>query len=95
MSDSVPSKRRYCDMDKLAMEICNSQELTEDEANKFIHMLWQQSEVNVQEVLTTSYEDARYTEGVHYQERCKACGKWTYEYGGKFCPYCGRRVLTQ
>lgn len=44
-------KKRYCDMDKLAIAICADKELTEDEANKFISLLWGQSQADVVEVV--------------------------------------------
>ena len=39
-------EKRYCNMDQLADAICNSDNfLTEDEANKFMHLLWRQPQI--------------------------------------------------
>lgn len=43
-------RKRFCDMDKFAQSICENLELTEEEANKFIHLLWGQSIADVEEV---------------------------------------------
>lgn len=44
------ANKRYCDMDKFAQSICENMDLTEDEANKFISLLWQQPRADVREV---------------------------------------------
>lgn len=41
MSECSENKKRYCDMDKFAQSICENMTLTEDEANKFIGILWE------------------------------------------------------
>lgn len=43
--------KRYCDMDKFADSICKNMGLTEDEANKFITLLWSQPQADVDEVV--------------------------------------------
>lgn len=53
VSEDIKPKenKRYCDMNKLAQSICENMDLTEDEANMFIFLLWQQSPVDVVEVV--------------------------------------------
>lgn len=47
-------------MDKFAQSICEDMTLTEDEANKFISLLWEQSRADVVEVVRC--KDCKYHE---------------------------------
>lgn len=47
MSEHTENIKRYCDMDKFAQSICENMTLTEDEANKFIGLLWEQQRCDV------------------------------------------------
>lgn len=51
MREYTENIKRYCDMDKFAQSICEEMTLTEDEANKFISLLWEQSRADVVEVV--------------------------------------------
>ncbi len=48
MAENNESKKvMYCDMDKFADSICKDMRLSEDEANKFIQLLWEQPSIDV------------------------------------------------
>lgn len=94
-------EKRYCDMDQLADEICSDSNLTEDEANKFIHLLWGQPRVDTIVIKRTSL--TRYAhwrkqyyfthDGVETGYECSSCGcEGDYYKDYKFCPNCGARM---
>ena len=94
MPEHTESAKRYCDMDKFAQSICQDMTLTEEEANKFIGLLWQQSQCDVAEVKHGKWIGGRYNEWKNneYEEQCSICGRYSTEYGMSFCPNCGARM---
>lgn len=63
---------RYCDMDKFAQAICEDMTLTEEEANKFIHLLWGQSVADVAEVQHGEWQQNPHCKRIYY---CSECGR--------------------
>ena len=47
---------------------------------------------DVVEVRHGEYHNARFTDGVFYQEQCSICGEWTYDYDKNYCPNCGAKM---
>lgn len=47
---------------------------------------------DVVEVRHGKCHNARFTDGVFYQEQCSVCGEWTYEYSKNYCPNCGAKM---
>ena len=89
MSECSENIKRYCDMDKFAQSICENMALTEDEANKFIALLWQQQRCVVAEVKHGKWK----INSDGYYPYCSECnnepenGKLT-----KYCPNCGAKI---
>ena len=84
MPECSENKKRYCDMDKFAQSICENMTLTEDEANKFIELLWEQKRCDVVAVVRCK-DCGSYNK--HYSE-CTLNGSRFGENG--FCS-CGKR----
>lgn len=80
-------RKRYCDMDKFAQSICENMDLTEEEANKFIHVLWGQSIADVVEVKHGRWEQNPYHKSIYYCSECRRHIESAIEPKEHF-PYC-------
>lgn len=93
-------EKRYCDMDKLAEDICSCSAFTEDESNKFIFLLWQQSQVESVERISKTICANWLKKNYMYSPdmdvniigfQCSSCRNVQLE-KSKYCPECGARM---
>ena len=88
---TIDPKARFCNMDKFADYICQHVGLSEDEANKFIHILWAQRCYT--DMSQNRYSQWTYGGDGYGKIHCKLCGYHPEHSLNKdnssYCPHCG------